>query len=126
MDKWNQYEHLTDLYKSYLGTMVNLGAFSFAAIGGVSSLIVSGDLKGIEKLAIAMPLLFSFGLTIIYFRSITPARELNDALQELGSEMEVKLTPHAYLLVNGVTLLALLYAVITIGLACYAWLQLWA
>ena len=40
-NEWKEYEHLTELYKSYLSIMVNLGVFSFAAIGGVSSFVLS-------------------------------------------------------------------------------------
>ncbi|WP_411992091.1 hypothetical protein [Agarivorans sp. DSG3-1] len=118
MDKWwQEYEHLTSLYKSYLGLMVNLGAFSFAAIGGLSAYILNDAQNKILGLGLLMPLVFSLGLSYLYFRSINPAQELRDALKKLGTKkLKVTCAPHAYLLVSAVRLFSILYGMIAIGL----------
>ena len=41
--------------------MVNLGAFSFAAIGGISSYVLANHNLGIEKYAILFPHVFHWG-----------------------------------------------------------------
>ena len=120
-NNWREYEHLTELYKSYLNIMVTLGVFSFAGIGGVTSFILKDEDLGIEKYGIFMPLFFSFGLAVLYSVSIKPACELRDTLEELGkNRLRVVLVPHAYLLIYGCFLLAILYSLISIGLSVVA------
>lgn len=117
MEKWREYEHLTDLYKTYLSIMVNLGVFSFAAIGGISSYVLANQNLGIEKYAILFPLCFSLGLTYIYGISIKPAKELESSFNNIGNiQIQVELVPHAYLLTHGVFLFLALYVLIDIGL----------
>jgi len=125
VSKWEQFNYLTELYKSYLSIMVNLGVFSFAAIGGVSSFIFSTkEPELIVRWSILMPLGVSIGLAVLYAVSIRAATELKDALSILGAELEIALSPHAYLLVYGVALLAVLYSLITVGLATAAYFLL--
>ena len=115
--KWKEYEHLTELYKTYLNVMVNLGAFSFAAIGGITTYILKDDTSELQKWAILLPLFFSIGLTYLYVKSIKPAYELKNAFDKLGDQiLNVELKPHAFLLKDGIVLLAILYAAISIGL----------
>ncbi len=121
-NEWKEYEHLTELYKSYLSIMVNLGVFSFAAIGGVSSFVLSSVQGSNDALhwVIIMPFLFSLGLASLYFKSIIPAKELEAALKKLGyQKLKVEVAPHAYLLVFGVRLLAWLYFLIAVGLLMF-------
>ena len=118
-DSWKEYEHLSELYKSYLSIMVNLGVFSFAAIGGVTSFVLTDNLNAETYLswAVLMPLMLSLGLCFLYLKSIKPAKELEAALNKIGYQsLNVELVPHAYLLVYGVRLFALLYSAISLGL----------
>ena len=113
--KWDEYEHLTSLYSMYLGSMINLGVFSFAIIGGITTYTLNSE--NTQKIAILFPLLLSLGLTYIYYKSYRPAKELIEAFNTLGDKiLNVELKPHAFLLKDGVILFGLLYLLTSIGL----------
>jgi len=119
MDKWKEYEHLTSLYKFYLTIIVSVGVFSFTTVGGITSYVLNtiNDINYLKKYVILLPLIFSMGLTYIYWRSIKPAQELKSALERIGKkELNVELVPHAYLLVHAIVLFFLLYLLIDLGL----------
>ena len=113
--KWTEYVHLTGLYGMYLETMIKLGVFSFAVIGGITTYVLGVD--GQQRIAIVFPLLLSVGLTYIFTMSYKPTKELIDAFDKLGDEvLGVELKPHAFLLQHGVILFVLLYLVTSVGL----------
>lgn len=115
--KWKQYFHLCDLYKAYLTLMINLGGFSFATIGGVTSYVLSEMQEGrIERFGLFFPYIFSVGLCLLFVVSIKPAFELRDKIKLLGKELNVVLIPHVYLLVFGIILLFVLYFVVSLAL----------
>lgn len=113
--KWDEYEHLTGLYGMYIGTMINLGIFSFAIIGGITTYVLGK--AGLQRLALVFPLLLSLGLTYIFIKSYRPAIELIQALDHLGDAiLHVELKPHAFLLKHGVILFGLLYFITSVAL----------
>ena len=112
---WREYEQLSGLYTFYLKLIVNTGTFSFAITGGIVSYILKEDPTTPGDVALVLPVLLCFGLSVTFWRSRQPAAQLAMTLNEIRDALGIRLAPHVYILQHAIVLFAFLYTTLTIG-----------
>ena len=113
---WDEYSQLVDLYKFYLGLILQANIFAFGIIGAIITLLCGDASSYLTKYGLVVPFFLCVALATIFLRSKTPARELEEAISKLGTELKTKLPPHTYLLRHAILLFGVVHILIAAGL----------
>jgi hypothetical protein len=98
-DRWREYELLVDLYKFYLGLIIQGTGGYFVIVGGILTLVLANVRdQPMIAFALVVPILLSVLLAIANWAARRQVSELSVATQELVGELEVMLGPHTQIL----------------------------
>jgi hypothetical protein len=96
---WREYELLVDLYKFYLGLVVQAAGAYFLIVGGILTLVLAnvGD-HSVVAIALVVPILLSLLGAVAGFAARPKVEQLGVAVRSLGDRFEVTLRPHVEIL----------------------------
>jgi hypothetical protein len=96
---WREYELLVDLYKFYLGLVVQTASAYFVIVGGILTLVLANvDDQPIVAWSLAVPVLLSLLGATAGFVARPKVEQLFSAVRQLGDELSVTLPPHIEIL----------------------------
>ncbi|HEX8653951.1 MAG TPA: hypothetical protein VF693_01845 [Allosphingosinicella sp.] len=87
-EAWKQYESLKDLYKFYVGQLVDFHRFYFAVVGGVVVYVLANR-DGAVPFALLMPLVISVGGVVTFLFGIRKSRELTMSIRDVAGRLEM-------------------------------------
>ena len=123
--RWDDYKHLSDLFRFYLELVFKAFTYTLGISGAVVAFVLGkdGPDRHVAAFGILLPAVLCLGMGVAFLFGISSARELTVALQKLRADLDLKLAPHgrnlsvgllgfgALLVVAGCCLLALFYVV---------------
>ena len=97
---WREYELLVDLYKFYLGLVVQAAGAYFVIVGGILTLVLANvDDQPVVAWSLVVPVLLSILAATAGFVAKPKVEQLFDAVRQLGDKLSVTLPPHIEILI---------------------------
>jgi uncharacterized membrane protein YbhN (UPF0104 family) len=125
--EWDQFKELIDLHKFYFDQILKGAAFSFAIVGGISSYILTNNIRDPRTLVIALmvPALLSLGTCFVGAVGSIKVRELGNQVRASQKKLGLTWRAHAEILFWMCAPLAALFFLIAVGLLMLAFQPSW-
>lgn len=95
-EAWKKYETLKDLYKFYVGQLIDFHRFYFLIAGGLVVFVLTNR-EGPAALSLLLPLVISLGGVVTFIFGIGKSRELTEAIKAVARELRM-LSAHSEVL----------------------------
>jgi hypothetical protein len=119
-ERWRRYKFLDGLYRFYIKQIFTFHTLYFTLAGGVVIYVLNNSKNGIILgFGLVIPIVVSLGAVCIFYRALSEASELNDAIRDSAKDLNI-LSTHAQILVRAVCTFLFLHGVIIIGLVAIA------
>lgn len=116
-DLWKEFDKNIDLYRFYLELVLKTSIFIFGITGAITSYYFSNASKPLIKLSLMLPLIMNAGFTYLCFKGATFVDILDKDHESLSEELGTRLALTLNPLHEVLRLFAILYALVSIGLA---------
>lgn len=94
--RWDDYEHLSELFRFYLDLVLKAFTFALGVSGAVVAFILGKDVQNLEiaSFGLLLPSVLCIGMGVAFIRAIPSSRELTEALSSLKVSLGLQLAPH--------------------------------
>jgi hypothetical protein len=115
--KWNDFKQNVELHRSYLELAIKLNMFYHAITGAILSFYFANP--DTPRYALALPLLLSIALAMLFLWSAVLANGLRTHIRETALELGLKAYPEGIVLVLISWIFGGVLALVSVGLVCF-------
>ena len=125
---FEEYSNLTDLYKFYLDIVLRSVIFVLGIVGAVLAYLLKESKSHLTAFGLFIPSALCMGVGILFIAGLQKAKELSSAVTDLGSKLNLTLTPHTEVLESallwfGILLLVLGVVILSSIVPIYRYLK---